>query len=160
MKGSYILIIRLSSDRRIQVGWLRQHDFSSGYYAYVGSAIGGLKPRLLRHLKKNKTPRWHIDYLTERASIRSIIMSESVERNECKIAEGLETQFASVAGFGSSGCGCTSHLFFAPSEEQLKSGIERTFSLLRLTCKAIQPQDICRHLGTSSISRSLHRRCQ
>ena len=152
IKGSYILIIRLSSAQKIKVGSLQERYFPSGYYAYVGSAMGGLKPRLNRHLKKNKKPRWHIDYFTKKASVGTVIISKSLQSTECGIAKALQTQFTSIIGFGSSDCKCPSHLFFAPSEEQLKSGIERAFSLLGYSFKVIQCKDIHRYLDSGLAS--------
>ena len=40
MKGSYILLIKLSSRQTITVGSLKVISFPSGYYAYVTSALG------------------------------------------------------------------------------------------------------------------------
>jgi len=69
VKGSYVLLIKLSEERTITIGSLHACFFSCGYYAYVGSAMGGFKSRLSRHLKENKRPRWHIDYFLQKASI-------------------------------------------------------------------------------------------
>ncbi len=112
MKGSYVLVIELPEEQAIAVGSLKVLHFPRGYYAYVGSALGGLKPRLNRHLQRNKKPRWHIDYLLQKASISNIIICETEDRVECTIAQALSRQFDSIAGFGSSDCKCPSHLFF------------------------------------------------
>lgn len=116
MKGSYVLIIELREEQAITVGSLKVLHFPRGYYAYVGSALGGVKSRLSRHLQKNKQPRWHIDYLLQRASINNIIICEGEERVECAIAQALGQQFDSIPGFGSSDCKCPSHLFFDTKE--------------------------------------------
>ena len=116
MKGSYLLVIGLPEEQDIRVGSLGVVHFPYGYYAYVGSALGGFKSRLNRHLRKDKMPKWHIDYLLQKAAINSIIICETDERVECAIAQTLHPRFHSVPGFGSSDCRCPSHLFFAAEE--------------------------------------------
>jgi len=123
VKGSYILLIALSEEQTITIGSLKAVHFSGGYYAYVGSAMGGIESRLSHHLKGNKKPHWHIDYFLEKASINGIIICQSQSRVECTIAQALSHQIDCVTGFGSSDCKCKSHLFFSPNEEQAKSTI-------------------------------------
>jgi Uri superfamily endonuclease len=130
VKGSYVLLIALSEEQTIAIGSLKTVHFSGGYYAYVGSAMGGIKSRLSHHLKKNKKPHWHIDYFLEKASINEIILCQSQNKEECAIAQALSHQFDCVPGFGSSDCKCKSHLFFAPSQEQLKSTTMAIFKSL------------------------------
>ena len=133
MKGSYILLIRLPEEQTIKIGSLKAIHFAQGYYAYVGSAMGGFKSRLSRHLQENKKLRWHIDYLLQRASISSIILCETEDRVECAIAQALSHQFDSIPGFGSSDCKCKSHLFFSTDESQMKAVIMTTLNLLALS---------------------------
>jgi Uri superfamily endonuclease len=123
-RGSYVLIIQLQAAAVIDVGSLGLCSFPSGYYAYVGSAMGGLKPRLRRHLKKNKTPHWHIDYLTNIGTITTIAVFESKQKLECHVAQYLKQQFSPVPNFGCGDCDCTSHLFFASHEKEIKSGVK------------------------------------
>jgi Uri superfamily endonuclease len=123
MKGSYILLIQLKEEQMIRAGSLPPNYFPGGYYAYVGSAMGGFKSRLNRHLKKTKRPHWHVDYLLQKASLNGIIICETGERMECIIAQAISFRFSSIPGFGSSDCRCRSHLFFAASESQMKSNI-------------------------------------
>jgi Uri superfamily endonuclease len=112
-KGSYILLIKLPEETTIAAGRLGPVLFRRGHYAYVGSALGGLKQRLDRHLRAEKKLHWHIDYLLEKARIDGIVTCETDERTECAIANALSEQFESVPGFGSSDCRCHSHLFFS-----------------------------------------------
>ena len=128
MKGSYVILIQLSEEQTITTGGLKAIYFPRGYYAYVGSAMGGFKSRLNRHLRSNKKPHWHIDYLLEKASISSIILCETNNRVECTIAQALNGQFDSIPGFGSSDCKCRSHLFFAT--DKMKSTIMVTINSL------------------------------
>ena len=78
--------------------------------------MGGLKPRLRRHLGDHKKLHWHIDYLLQKACIKSILLCETDGRAECTIARALGHQFDSIPGFGSSDCKCRSHLFLASVE--------------------------------------------
>ena len=132
MKGSYILLIQLPEGQTIAVGSRQNIHFRGGYYAYVGSALGGFDSRLNRHLRGNKKPHWHIDYLLSRASINSIILCEAEDRVECAIAQALSYHFDSIPGFGSSDCKCPSHLFFAAEESVMEAKIMASISLLGL----------------------------
>ena len=132
MKGSYILLIKLAEEQTITIGSRQNIHFRSGYYAYVGSAMGGFKSRLSRHLQQNKKPHWHIDYLLQKASINSIIQCETEDRIECIIAQALSHRLDSVPGFGSSDCKCRSHLFFAADERQMKATIKTTLESLAM----------------------------
>ena len=122
-KGSYILLIELLEEQTITIGCRSVNRFPSGYYAYVGSAMGGFESRLRRHLRASKKPRWHIDYLLLKASVSDVILAETDDRVECAIAQALSGQFDSIPGFGSSDCRCRSHLFFSADENRMKSGI-------------------------------------
>ncbi len=116
MKGSYVLLIKLPEEQTITIGIRQAPRFPRGYYAYVGSAMGGFQSRLRHHLKNNKRLHWHIDYLLQKASINSIILCETNDRAECAVAQALSRRFDSIPGFGSSDCKCRSHLFFAADE--------------------------------------------
>ena len=134
MKGIYLLIISLPKEHDVRVGGLGKVHFPGGCYVYVGSALGGFKSRLNRHLRLDKTPKWHVDYLLQRgevpksqignelqkAHLESIIICETSDRFECAIARDLRRRFDSVPGFGSSDCGCPSHLFFDAENMELK----------------------------------------
>ena len=137
MAGSYILLIKLPEEKIINIGSRQSVRFNRGYYAYVGSAMGGFKVRLGRHLKENKKPHWHIDYLLQKASITSIILCETTQKIECTIAQALKCHFDSVPSFGASDCHCTSHLFFATNKKKMKSVIMTTLDAL-----GMQPQII------------------
>ena len=135
MKGSYLILINLSEEQIITLGKKQNIYFPVGSYAYVGSAVGGFKSRLNRHLQGSRKPHWHIDYLLQRASISSIILCETQERVECIIAQALGSQFSSVPGFGSGDCQCRSHLFVAAEGRKMESTIMATLHQL-----AIQPK--------------------
>jgi len=136
VKGSYILIIELPEEQMITIGSRKAICFPRGCYAYVGSAMGRFKPRLSYHLKGNKKPCWHIDYLLAKASITDIILCETKERIECTIAQALKGQFDTIPGFGASDCKCNSHLFFASGE--MKSTIMVTLNHLGIKSRLAQ----------------------
>ena len=138
MKGSYVLLIKLPGEQTIRIGSLNAVKFPCGYYAYVGSAMGGLKSRINHHLKRNKKPRWHIDYLLDKALIKSIILCETKDRVECAIAQALSHQFDSIPGFGCSDCKCHSHLFFVPDD--MKPEITAILNSLGVAPKPIRPR--------------------
>jgi len=113
MDGVYLLLIWVRKKRLIRIGNLGPLAFKRGLYFYVGRALGGLKTRINRHLKKRKKRFWHIDYLLEYSEILGIIyLPTSCKKNECKIASQMARKFKFVKNFGSSDCKCGSHLFF------------------------------------------------
>ncbi len=130
MKGSYVLLIQLPKEQTITTGSLKALHFLGGYYAYVGSAMGGFKSRLRHHLNDNKRLHWHIDYLLQKASINSIIVCGTNDRVECAVAQACSCQFYAIPGFGSSDCKCRSHLFFAADE--MKSTIPAILNQLNI----------------------------
>ena len=137
MKGSYVILIRLPKAETITIGSLSDVYFPRGYYAYVGSALGGVKSRLNRHLSRNKKRHWHIDYLLQKASITDIIIGESEGKVECAMAQALNSQFDAIPGFGSSDCHCPSHLFYAAEGSQMKSAIMKTLESMAVPLKLI-----------------------
>ena len=135
-KGCYVLLIELPAEETVTTGRLGPVDYRHGHYAYVGSALGGLRSRLERHLRSEKKAHWHVDYLLEKGRISEIVTCETEERVECVIAGALVGRFSSVSGFGSSDCRCRSHLFFstAPMTETVVSVLEQLGLGPRLKC--------------------------
>jgi len=119
--GCYNLVIELKQRKKIRVGKLGKVAFQPGIYVYTGSAMGGLRARLLRHLSGTKKLRWHIDYFLndEQASVKRIFLYPAAPGQECrqnqKIAAIRGAQSA-LCKFGASDCnsGCHSHLIFFP----------------------------------------------
>ena len=115
VKGTYVLVLALDKETLISVGKLTSLSFPPGYYLYVGSALGGLNSRIGRHIRGGRRLHWHIDYLRQRARVIEVWYLVSGERLECswyRAASGLPRARMPVAGFGSSGCGCDSHLLY------------------------------------------------
>lgn len=114
------------------IGGLGKIEFKEGYYAYVGSALGGLEHRLSRHLRQEKTLHWHIDYLLLRALIYDVMVIEGEEKRECQIASKLADYLSYVRGFGSSDCNCSSHLFYSTHPSHLLETVMRVLGELGL----------------------------
>ena len=116
-KGTYVLILQLKNSAKLQIGKLGRFDFKKGYYAYVGSAFGpgGLAARLKHHLTLSANPHWHIDYLRKTARVVEVWVGPGPKRHEHTWAEKLSLHKDArcpVKGFGSSDCGCHSHLTY------------------------------------------------
>ena len=106
--------------QRLQVGKLGWIDFGQGYYIYIGSARRTIQSRLLRHLTQKKNRFWHIDYLLSIPSLGTITnIWISSEPCECTISQKIFQHGIGMVvrkGFGSSDCGCPTHLFKVNSE--------------------------------------------
>lgn len=130
--GVYVLVLSLVRAKRVTVGQLRTIEFAPGFYAYVGSAMGpgGFK-RVARHLDvstgRNKTHKWHIDYLSAVAEINGISKIVTGDRIECEMARNLALNpvLTGVAGFGSSDCRCSTHLFYARHLYDFENAIQK-----------------------------------
>ncbi|KUO39321.1 MAG: hypothetical protein AVW05_01665 [Hadesarchaea archaeon DG-33] len=119
MRGTYVLLAHVPYDIVLSVGELGNRSFNAGYYAYVGSALGGLEKRVERHMREEKKIHWHIDYLLSRARAVDVVVAQSEERKECAVAAELAKHLSSIQGFGSSDCKCESHLFYNPNLHEL-----------------------------------------
>jgi Uri superfamily endonuclease len=115
-KGVYCLIFE-NRDCVIEVGKKGTFSFPEGFHIYVGSALGlgGMK-RVKRHidlsLKRDKNPKWHVDYLHLDSSFRlhRAVCAGTSDRLECELARRLGGNLA--PGFGCTDCACKSHLFY------------------------------------------------
>lgn len=105
--GAYLVWVWLDTPLKIERP--RPAQLASGFYCYAGSARGpgGLKARLLRHLRPDKKVRWHIDQLTTKANHSAAWAWPDGE--ECQLIQTLiHQQGFSIPqpGFGSSDCRC------------------------------------------------------
>lgn len=115
--GTYVLMLSLSNSRRIAVGKLGTFHFSSGWYAYAGSAMGpgGLAARVGRHLQIRKKSHWHIDYLRASARLTDVFWAAGSIVKEHRWASrlgGMPLSGEPVKGFGCSDCRCDAHLYY------------------------------------------------
>ena len=120
MRGTYVLLVHVPYEIQLSIGALGDLELEAGYYAYVGSALGGLEQRVERHLSGNKKIHWHIDHLLTRGRVIDVIQGEATERKECAVAGELAKNLKPIAGFGSSDCKCGSHLFYGPDFNELR----------------------------------------
>jgi sugar fermentation stimulation protein A len=124
--GTYVLVLRLARRTTLSVGALGDVQFERGYFTYVGSARRGLRPRLSRHISREKRKKWHIDWLTTSPNFEPVAAATTGRVGlECKIARMLSTRAdARVKGFGCSDCGCESHLAHFPDASSVYSAID------------------------------------
>jgi len=112
-KGAYALAIYLP--RPLVLPW-RRHivPFAVGWHVYAGNANGpgGIRARLRHHLRRDKRPHWHVDRLTNEATLIDALVAANA--SECDVVDkllGSERFAVPVPGFGSSDCSrCPSHL--------------------------------------------------
>ena len=116
--GSYVLVIDCEEPTTIEVGALGDREFTTGGYAYVGSAFGpGGLSRVDRHRRvasgDHDTRHWHIDYLLGATTTRlATVETYPAEEIECALATAFaEAGCEPVADFGASDCDCGSHLW-------------------------------------------------
>lgn len=121
--GTYTLVVELPERQEITVGALGAIDFESGWYAYVGSALGKRGfARTERHRElargERETRHWHIDYLLgqRESSVDRIVKTADID-GECRVAEALDCE--PIPAFGCSDCHCESHLFYSGRRAQL-----------------------------------------
>ncbi len=112
--GAYVLIVHLPAPVTLRVGSLGPQSFKEGHYLYCGSAQAGLMSRLARHMRVDKRRHWHIDHLTCHGGTVGALAFEGRKETECLLASTLAAVpgvLPAVQGFGSSDCGCLTHLF-------------------------------------------------
>lgn len=107
---TYQLAIELERNVVVTVGRLGRFEFPAGRYLYTGSAKRNFEARIARHLRAEKTLRWHIDYLLAAPGARVVAVRRS-RRGECLLNQARRGTVI-VPGFGASDCraGCGSHL--------------------------------------------------
>ncbi len=113
--GTYALLFRCDAPSEFRVGRLGMLHLEPGWYVYVGSAFGpgGVRGRLLHHLRPSPRPHWHVDYLKRHA-----VLEEAWFVCSRRVWEHRWAAFFAVArgarlpmpGFGSSDCDCAAHL--------------------------------------------------
>ncbi|MFQ5702182.1 MAG: DUF123 domain-containing protein [Acidobacteriota bacterium] len=123
--GTYALILRAASRRRIRIGKLGTLAVRPGSYVYVGSAYGpgGLRGRLRHHMRPAARPHWHIDYLRRCTRLDGVWLALDAPSREhawAGVFERFPERMIPLLGFGSSGCSCRTHLFFFRMPPDLK----------------------------------------
>ncbi len=127
-KGSYLLLFHCPQSVVVTAGKLGVLTLLPGYYLYCGSAFGpgGVKARTGHHRRISQRPHWHIDYLRPYLQLLEIWYSfdpQPREHDWSKLLTVLRGASLPFPGFGSSDCGCPSHL--------LRLGYKPSFSAFR-----------------------------
>jgi Uri superfamily endonuclease len=114
-RGTYALIYRCEETFRAVAGKLGPVCLSPGYWIYIGSAFGpgGLRSRLIHHLKPSPRPHWHLDYVKHGLTPIEIWLTTDAVRREHAWAGDLarlKGAACPISGFGASDCTCRSHM--------------------------------------------------
>ena len=132
-RGSYLLILNLKRDRKIDVGKLGKIHLRKGFYIYVGSAMANLSRRMERHRRLRKQHHWHIDELRAITEFRSVLAIRSSDRLECQVAEAVSGIAEwSISGFGSTDCSCETHLFGTSSDPIQSEDFQKLVQYFRM----------------------------
>jgi len=121
--GTYLLLLSVQVPTTVTAGRLGAITVCAGWYIYVGSALGGLGPRLRRHARMRKPYHWHIDALREVAQLVKVAARLGHDRLECSTARRVASLLGAaqpVARFGASDCRCVTHLFHFADEPDLR----------------------------------------
>jgi len=123
--GTYALLLRCASCRRVSIGRLEVLQLRPGWYVYVGSAFGpgGLRARISHHQRVARRPHWHVDYLRRRAQMFAVwyVCGKRCEHEWARFVGAMPGATIPLTGFGSSDCGCPTHLF--SFENQRSAGV-------------------------------------
>ena len=105
------LLIRSSGAVEVALPAKPKTTLGAGGYLYCGSAKGpgGIRARLARHMRIEKSIRWHVGRLTK---IGTVIGAWSFPGgDECDLVRTLSHLSFPIRGFGSTDCRkCQSHL--------------------------------------------------
>jgi Uri superfamily endonuclease len=114
--GTYLLLLQAEKQAGLMVGKLGRMAAAPGYYLYVGSAFGpgGVSARIRHHSKTAIRPHWHIDYLRTVAGLVDAwcVYDRHCEHEWAQLLMQDNIAVMPFSGFGSSDCGCATHLFY------------------------------------------------
>jgi sugar fermentation stimulation protein A len=110
-RGSCIVVLYLARSRTIKTG-PGPVLFPKGFYCYVASVPDNLSRHVSYYQRTRTRPVRDIDHLREQAKVTAVLPVRASADLACCIAGALRTVAGwSIPGFGSAGCGCSSHLF-------------------------------------------------
>ncbi len=117
LPGSYAVVLRTDIEMKIQIGRLGNLLLKPGFYVYTGSAkgFGGIKGRVMRHIRGSERLHWHIDYLRPHVEPIEVWHTYSPTNREHQWADILFNRFSGevlLPRFGASDCRCAAHLFY------------------------------------------------
>jgi Uri superfamily endonuclease len=119
--ATYVLTIEVVRRLHAHIGRLGAVTLERGRYWYVGSARRAAAQRIARHVRKDKTCRWHIDYILSTSAARVSSVRTGPDGGECAVAQALRERFNAqlvLRGMGSSDCRCSAHFFRAPDDPE------------------------------------------
>jgi len=129
--GTYLLLLESEKEAGLMVGKLGRMEAAPGYYLYAGSAFGpgGVAARLKHHRKTALRPHWHIDYLRTVARLVDAwcVYDRRCEHEWAQLLMQDNNMVMPLNGFGSSDCGCATHLFYLP-HKPVKAMLEKLLS--------------------------------
>ncbi|RLG81578.1 MAG: DUF123 domain-containing protein [Thermoprotei archaeon] len=145
--GVYVLVVKVREDATVTVRSSRVFGIPRGIYLYIGSArgIGGLKSRVLRHVRGAKSMFWHIDYLlahpsTSIAGVYYAVVGKSSDY-ESMLSSIMAREFNGIKGFGCSDKKKDySHLYYCGNS--LKACLYRASFLLNMGFKYVPLEPI------------------
>ncbi|MCW2247758.1 Uri superfamily endonuclease [Azospirillum fermentarium] len=144
--GAYVLLVRLTEAVDVTLPGRTKAILPPGRYLYCGSAHGpgGLRARVGRHMRRDKSIRWHIDRLTAAGTVTGCWIFPAGD--ECALVARLATLSVPVPGFGSSDCTvCRSHLLAWPG------GVALPFDVADVSPATAGP-DIVRVLSVAAMT--------
>ncbi len=124
--GTYIVVLWLRAACEATIGRLGTVRFPRGYYTYTGSAKGGLRARLHRHVHGASTRHWHLDYLRPQTRALAWCAFADDHYPECALAQTL-LPWGEVAcpRFGASDCSCPAHLLYYPHRADVGQALKQ-----------------------------------
>lgn len=127
--GAYALVLELLRPLSVRLGRRAPGALDPGWYLYAGSARGpgGIRARVGRHLRADKSLRWHVDRLTNTAGVSAVVAVPG--GGECAIVGAVRALAGTeipVPGFGSSDCrSCPAHLLRLADAVDLDAALAR-----------------------------------
>lgn len=115
--GTYLLIFYSAKSFSVRVGRLGSLELDTGYYYYVGSALGpgGVRASVRHHYAISTKPHWHLDYIRPSLCLKEVWYSIDARRYEHEWASILRDDLHMLVpfpGLGASDCQCGSHFFY------------------------------------------------
>tara|TARA_R110002072_G_scaffold122455_2_gene256997 strand:+ start:1153 stop:1662 length:510 start_codon:yes stop_codon:yes gene_type:complete len=134
--GAYALVMDLDRRLALPIGRQQVHSLAPGRYLYAGSAYGpgGIRARVARHARRDKSLRWHVDHLTVAVGVSWVVALPG--GRECDIVATLIRDASigqPIPGFGASDCRrCRAHLLALPKTfdaARLRAQLSQAFNL-------------------------------
>ena len=109
---TYQLTIHLKNKVTLTIGKLGTFEFPAGDYIYTGSAKKNIEARISRHLSRQKSLKWHIDYLLD-SQQATVIKVDRFSQPECIVNQNTKGTML-INRLGATDCknNCGSHLKF------------------------------------------------